>query len=63
MCTQTTWFTLQFYCCLTVLTILGLAGAIVWLRQVAFHTGTGVGSFGVSTVLTAGPVQAALIKV
>lgn len=45
------------------LTILGLAGAVVWLRQVALHTGAAVGAFSVCTGLTAGPVHSALIKI
>lgn len=49
--------------CLTKLTILGLAGAVVWLGQVALHTGTGVRAIGVRAGLTAGAVRAALIEV
>lgn len=52
-----------FICCQLVLTILGLAGAVVWLRQVALHAGTGVGAFRIGTGLTAGPVHSALIKI
>ena len=49
--------------CRLVLTILGLAGAVVWLRQVALHAGAGVGAFSVGTGLTACPVYSALIKI
>lgn len=44
-------------------TVLGLAGAIVWLRQVSFHAGAGVAAVGVGTGLAAGPVHTALIKI
>lgn len=54
---------IQSCSCLLVLTILGLARAVVRLGQVALHTGAGVGAFGVSTGLTAGPVHSALIKI
>lgn len=48
---------------LQVRTILGLAGAIVRLRQISFHTGAGVAAISVGTGLAAGPVHTALIKV
>lgn len=44
-------------------TILGLAGAVVWLRQVTLHTGACVGAVSVDTGLTAGPIHTALIEV
>lgn len=46
-----------------VRTILGLAGAIVRLRQIPFHTGAGVAAIRVGTGLAAGPVHTALIKI
>lgn len=54
---------IQFCSSLRVLTILGLARAIVWLRQIALHTGTGVATISVGTRLTASPIQTALIKI
>lgn len=54
---------IQSCCCLLVLTILGLARTVVWLGQVALHTGAGVGAFSVGTGLAAGPIHSAFIKV
>lgn len=44
-------------------TILGLARAVVWLRQVALHTAAGVGAICVCACLTASPVHCTLVKV
>lgn len=44
-------------------TVLGLAGAVVRLRQISFHAGAGVAAVGVGAGLAAGPVHTALIKV
>lgn len=38
-------------------TILGLAGAVVRLQQVSFHTATGKGAIRVGTQLAAGAVH------
>lgn len=45
------------------LTVLGLAGAVVWLGQVALNTGAAVGAVSICTGLTAGPVNSAFIKI
>ena len=44
-------------------TVLGLAGAVVGLGEVALHAGAGVRPVGVGTGLAAGPVHTALIEV
>lgn len=49
--------------CYVCLTILGLAGAVVWLNQISFHTGAGVRAVCVSALLTAGAVHRTLIKI
>ena len=45
------------------LTVLGLAGAVVGLQQVALHTGADVGALGVGARLAAGAVHHALVEV
>lgn len=47
----------------TPLTILGLAGAVVWLQQVTFHTAAGEGAICVGAELAAGAVHRALVEV
>lgn len=44
-------------------TILGLAGTVVWLQQVTFHTAAREGAIRVGAELAAGAVHRALIKV
>lgn len=47
----------------SLLTIFGFAGAVVWLQQVTLHTATDVASVGVRACLTACPVHIAFIKI
>ena len=44
-------------------TILGLAGAVVWLQQVPFHTATREGTICVGAQLAAGAIHRALVEV
>ena len=45
------------------LTVLGLAGPVVGLQQVALHTAAEVGALGVGACLAAGSVHHALVEV
>lgn len=44
-------------------TILGFAGAVVWLQEVTLHTAAGVRALTVGARLAASPVHVALIKI
>lgn len=48
---------------MSVLTIFGFAGAVVWLQQIALHTAAGVGALSVCARLAARPIHTALIKI